>query len=117
MKSTMRTKYFTYNKIKNFIEKIPLNEVFYISIQQKKYKTLRVYTKNKIFDCIGTLKDYEKRYPSLVLADRQSLINLDAVQNYDQKNGIVYFDKTVSHTVAVRRRRSIMLKLKENMQT
>lgn len=114
LKSTMRTKYFTYTKIKNFIEKIPLNEVFYLSIQQKKYKTLRVYTKNKIFDCIGTLKDYEKRYSSLVLADRQSLINLETVQNYDEKNGIVYFNKTTSHSIAVRRRRTIMLKLKEN---
>ena len=28
-------------------------------------------------------------------------------------NGIVYFNKTTSHSVAVRRRRTIMLKLKE----
>lgn len=60
MKSANHTDYFTYSKIQNFIEKIPLDQVYYISIQQKKYKTLRVYAENKIFDCIGTLKDYEK---------------------------------------------------------
>ena len=34
----------------------------------------------------------------------------DAVQNYDEKKGIAYFDQGVVHSVAVRRR-SIMLKL------
>jgi DNA-binding LytR/AlgR family response regulator len=76
-------------------------------------RSTRLYAftpKNKVFDCLGTLKDYEKRYPSLVPADRQSLINLDAVQNYDEKKGIAYFDQGIAHSVAVRRR-SIMLKL------
>ena len=44
-------------------------------------------------------------------AGQQSLINLDAVQNYDEKKGIAYFDQGVAHSVAVRRRRSVMLKL------
>ncbi|MCD5435347.1 LytTR family transcriptional regulator DNA-binding domain-containing protein [Lactobacillus delbrueckii subsp. allosunkii] len=79
-------------------------EVPVFQIWNQPFKTLRVYAKNKVFDCLGTLKDYKKRYPSLVPADRQSLINLDAVQNYDEKKGVV-------HSVAVRRRRSIMLKL------
>lgn len=114
MESVNHINYFTYSKIRNFIEKIPLDQVYYLSIQQKKYKTLRVYAKNKIFDCIGTLKDYKKRYPNLVLADRQTLINLEAVQNFDEKNGIVYFDSKISHSVAVRRRRPIMLKLEGN---
>lgn len=113
MKSATHINYFTYSKIRNFIEKIPLDQIYYISIQQKKYKTLRVYAKNKIFDCIGTLKDYEKKYPNFVLADRQNLINLNTIKDYDEKNGIVYFDKGIYHSVAVRRRRSIMLKLKE----
>ncbi len=78
-------------------------EVPVFQIWNQPFKTLRVYAKNKVFDCLGTLKDYEKRYPSLVPADRQSLINLDAVQNYDEKKGI-------AHSVAVRRR-SVMLKL------
>ncbi|WP_396592179.1 LytR/AlgR family response regulator transcription factor [Lactobacillus delbrueckii subsp. bulgaricus] len=111
MTSAKQTSYFTYSKIRNFVEKIPLADLYYISIQPKKYKTLRVYAKNKVFDCLGTLKDYEKRYPSLVPADRQSLINLDAVQNYDEKKGIAYFDQGIAHSVAVRRRRSVMLKL------
>ena len=85
-------------------------EVPVFQIWNQPFKTLRVYDKNKVFDCLGTLKDYEKRYPSLVPADRQSLINLDAVQNYDEKD-IAYFDQGVVHSVAVRRRRSIMLKL------
>lgn len=116
LKSANHINYFTYSKIRNFIEKIPLDQVYYISIQQKKYKTLRVYAKNRIFDCIGTLKDYEKKYPNLVLADRQNLINLEAVQNYDEKNGIVYFNKEIYHSIAVRRRRPIMLKLKEGQK-
>ncbi|MDA3778333.1 LytTR family transcriptional regulator DNA-binding domain-containing protein [Lactobacillus delbrueckii] len=60
-------------------------EVPVFQIWNQPFKTLRVYDKNKVFDCLGTLKDYEKRYPNLVPADRQSLINLDAVQNYDKK--------------------------------
>lgn len=111
MGSANQTSYFTYSKIRNFVEKIPLADLYYISIQPKKYKTLRVYAKNRVFDCLGTLKDYEKRYPNLVFADRQSLINLDAVQTYDEKKGIVYFDQDLAHSIAVRRRRSIMLKL------
>lgn len=86
-------------------------EVPVFQIWNQPFKTLRVYAKNKVFDCLGTLKDYEKRYPSLVPADRQSLINLDAVQNYDEKKGIAYFDQGIAHSVAVRRRRSVMLKL------
>jgi two-component system response regulator AgrA len=86
-------------------------EVPVFQIWNQPFKTLRVYAKNKVFDCLGTLKDYEKRYPSLVPADRQSLINLDAVQNYDEKKGIAYFDQGVVHSVAVHRRRSVMLKL------
>lgn len=109
--SSGQASYFTYSKIHGFLERIPLAELYYISIQPKKYKTLRVYAKNRVFDCLGTLKDYEKRYPNLVFADRQSLINLDAVQTYDEKKGIVYFDQDLVHSIAVRRRRSIMLKL------
>ncbi len=109
--SSGQASYFTYSKIHGFLERIPLAELYYISIQPKKYKTLRVYAKNRVFDCLGTLKDYEKRYPNLVFADRQSLINLDAVQTYDEKKGIVYFDQDLAHSIAVRRRRSIMLKL------
>nr|WP_242508904.1 LytTR family transcriptional regulator DNA-binding domain-containing protein [Lactobacillus delbrueckii] len=60
-------------------------EVPVFQIWNQPFKTLRVYDKNKVFDCLGTLKDYEKRYPNLVPDDRQSLINLDAVQNYDKK--------------------------------
>lgn len=111
MNSASQTSYFTYSKIHGFLERIPLAELYYISIQPKKYKSLRVYAKNKVFDCLGTLRDYEKKYPSLVPADRQSLINLDAVQTYDEKKGIVYFDQDLAHSVAVRRRRSIMLQL------
>ena len=86
-------------------------EVPVFQIQNQPFNALRVYAKNKVFDCLGTLKDYEKKYPSLVPADRQSLINLDTVQTYDEKKGIVYFDQDLAHSVAVRRRRSIMLQL------
>lgn len=55
--------------------------------------------------------DIMPRAKNAETADRQSLINLDAVQNYDEKKGIAYFDQGVAHSVAVRRRRSVMLKL------
>ncbi|MCT3493965.1 histidine kinase, partial [Lactobacillus delbrueckii] len=38
-------------------------EVPVFQIWNQPFKTLRVYDKNKVFDCLGTLKDYEKRYP------------------------------------------------------
>ena len=71
-------------------------EVPVFQIWNQPFKTLRVYAKNKVFDCLGTLKDYEKRYPSLVPADRQSLINLDAVQNYDKKRASPILIKALS---------------------
>lgn len=67
-------------------------EVPVFQIWNQPFKTLRVYAKNKVFDCTGTLKDYEK-VSSLVPADRQSLINLDAVQNYDEKGHRLFWSR------------------------
>ena len=55
--------------------------------------------------------DIMPRAKNAETAGQQRLINLDAVQKYDEKKGIAYFDQGIAHSVAVRRRRSIMLKL------
>lgn len=117
LNSAPTTNYFVYSKMHGFIEKIPLNQIFYITIQPKKYKQLRVYSKKRIFDCSGTLKEYENKYSSLVFADRQSLINLNTVKSYNEKTGIVYFDdeQQINHKVSVRRRHDILVKLSKNI--
>lgn len=112
-KSIHKVEYFVYNKFNNFTEKIPLNQLFYLTIYQKRYKKLRAYSLNKVFDCDGTLKYFANEYKDLVYADRQTLINLQTVKSFDEKNGIVYFDdeQQISYHVAVRRRRNIFLQL------
>lgn len=51
MNSSQTTTYFTYSKIHGIIERIPLEQVYYLEILPKKYKKLRIYAQNKIFDC------------------------------------------------------------------
>lgn len=63
----------------------------------------------------GTLKEYERQYDNLVFADRESLINLSAVKNFNTKEGMVYFDseQKIGHSLSVRRRRKILAQLEK----
>lgn len=101
--------YFTYSRIKGIIERIPLQKIYYLELQDKKYGQVRVYAQDLIFDCNGVLKEIEKNYDSLIFVDRDTLINLNNVKSFDYQNGIVYFDEAgkIKHQVSVRRKRQL----------
>lgn len=104
-----KEQYFTYSRINGMIERIPLNQVYYVELHEKKYGQLRVYAKDMIFDCSGVLKNLEHQYESLVFVDRETLINANTVKSFDYQNRIVYFDeaKEIKHKVAIRRKRKL----------
>lgn len=104
-----KEQYFTYSRINGMIERIPLNQVYYVELHEKKYGQLRVYAKDMIFDCSGVLKNLEHQYESLVFVDRETLINVNTVKSFDYRNGTVYFDeaKEIKHKVAIRRKRKL----------
>lgn len=110
-----KKQYFTYSRISGMIERIPLNQVYYVELQKKKYGQLRVYAQDMIFDCNGVLKILERQYSNLVFVDRDTLINIDAVQSFDYHNGFVYFDEaqTVKHKVSIRRKRKLQQLLQQ----
>lgn len=81
-----KEQYFTYSRINGMIERIPLNQVYYVELHEKKYGQLRVYAKDMIFDCSGVLKNLEHQYESLVFVDRETLINVNTVKSFDYQN-------------------------------
>ena len=104
-----KKRYFTYSRINGMIERIPLEQVYYLELQPKKYGQLRVYAKDMIFDCSGVLKKLEQQYSDFVFADRDTLVNVDSIKSFDYRSGIVYFDeeKLIKHKVAIRRKRKL----------
>lgn len=62
-----KEQYFTYSRINGMIERIPLNQVYYVELHEKKYGQLRVYAKDMIFDCSGVLKNLEHHMKALFL--------------------------------------------------
>lgn len=111
MKNSSKINYLNYSRTKGIIERIPLKDVYYISFLPQKYKKLRVICKNKIFDCIGNLKEFTEEYPQLFLADRETLINLEAITRFDYQKGIVYFSDEIYHSVSIRKKRILKKKL------
>lgn len=107
--------YLSYSRLRGVIERIPLEQVYYINLIPQRYNRIRLFTQNKVIDCIGTLSDYYKKYSSLVYADRDTLINLSAVKEFDYHQGIVYFDqqRQIQHDVSLRRRSKIRKLLKK----
>lgn len=104
-----KEQYFTYSRINGMIERIPLNQIYYVELHEKKYGQLRVYAKDMIFDCNGVLKKLELQYKSFSFVDRETLINVNTVKSFDYRNGWVYFDedKEIKHKVAIRRKRKL----------
>lgn len=108
-KNTSDIKYFAYSKANGIFERIPMDQVYYLELQPQKYKRIRVFADNKIFDCSGALKDFAAQYENLVFANRDTLINLNTISKFDMASGMVYFgpNQEVSHGVSVRRRYTI----------